>query len=62
MHQPVPINCRAGTEATNRGIVAVVLEAGGPRGHVHPRIFWREGTGGHHAVRKCTMKFAVLSK
>ena len=40
-----------------------VLEAGGHRGmYVPPQIFWRGGTGGHHAVRKCTMKFAVLSK
>ena len=41
---------------------ALVLEAGGPRGHVPPQIFWRGGTGGNHAVRKCTVKFAVLSK
>ena len=45
---------------------ALVLEAGGgPRGPAcAPSDFLERsrGTGGNHAVRKCTVKFAVLSK
>ena len=43
----------------NSGSLTLVLEAGGPRGHMYmpPQIFLERG---HHAVRKCTT--AVFSK
>ena len=51
-----PVQCQC-----HGGAVCIGAGSRGATGARAPSDFWRGGKGGHHAVRKCTMKFAALT-